>query len=208
MPEHPAIRRALRAHFADHNARVALLTLLTLLAALALWFLLHAAVSWLALLAVSAVKGTDARLPVFIEDAFWWSTAALLALAWIDRHFRPDDRPRDHKSAAEIAWEILLAIPRVTFAIGGTLSAWQHLTRHEFDTAAGLVERLIREHRLLLHSLPLEIPNDKLRLKVLFALQLVQIIEIRRENRELWIALNPLRPASLQPARPRDAAIR
>jgi len=195
----PVIARALRAHFADHNFRVALLTLFTLVAAIALWFLLHAVLGWLSLLAVTTVKGTEARMPAFVEPVFWCGAAALLAAAWIDRRFRPDDRARDHKSAVEIAWEILLAIPRVTLAIGGTLSNWQSLSVHEIKTAAELLQQLMGNHRLPLHSLPLEIPNDKLRLKVLFALQITQVIEIRRENRELWIALNPLRPAHLLP---------
>lgn len=195
----PAIARTLRAHIADHNFRVALLTLLTLLGAIVLWFLLHATLHWLALLAVTVVKGVDARAPAFVDQAFWFAAATLLALAWIDRRFRPDDRPRDHKSAAEIAWEILLAIPRATFAIGSTLSAWQNLDPRELTTAAELIERLGHDRRMPLHALPLEIPNERLRLKILFALQLLQIIEIRRENRELWVSLSPLRPASLLP---------
>jgi hypothetical protein len=193
----PAIARSLRAHIADHNFRVALLTLLTLIGALALWFLLHAALHWLTLLAVTVVKGLDARAPAFVDQAFWIAAAVLLVLAWIDRRFRPDDRPRDHKSAAEIAWEILLAIPRATFAIGSTLSAWQNLAPRELTTAAELVDRLGHDRRMPLHALPLEIPNERLRLKILFALQLLQIVEIRREDRELWISLSPLRPASL-----------
>jgi len=195
----PAIKRALRAHFADHNFRVALLTLFTLVAAIALWFLLHAAMHWLALLAVTAVKGTEAHAPEFIDRFFWPAAAALLVLAWIDRRFRPDDRARDHRAAVEIVWEIILAIPRVTLAIGGTLSNWQHLDERELTSAAELLQNLAQDRKIALHSLPLEIPDDRLRLKVLFALQITQVIEIRRENRELWIALNPLRPAKLLP---------
>jgi hypothetical protein len=191
------ISRALRAHFAEHNLRVAALTFLTLVATLALWFLLHATYRWLVILGLTAITGTDARVPAFIEPAFWSAAAVLLALAWLDRVLRADDRPRDHKTPGEIAWEIILAIPRATLAIGATLSAWQHLTRAEIETAASLVERLAHVRRLPLHALPLEIPDEALREKIVFALQLVQVIDIRREDRELWIGLNALRPASL-----------
>ena len=191
----PALVRALRAHLAAHNFRVAVLALLTLLAAIALWYLLYLGANWLALLFTTAVEGTGARMPAGLENLFWFAAAALLAVAWIDRKLRPDDRPRDHKSIGEVVWELALAIPRLTLSVGGTLSAWQHLDRRELREAAFLVERLSEARRLRLNSLALEIPNAPRRFKILFALQLVQIIDIRRENRELWVALNPLRPA-------------
>ncbi len=191
----PILVRALRAHLAAHNFRVAVLSTLTLLAALALWYLLYLGVHWLALLFTTAVEGTTARMPTGIENLFWFAAAALLALAWIDRKLRPDDRPRDHKSLLEILLELALAIPRLTLSVGGTLSAWQHLDRRELTESAFLVERLSEARRLRLNSLALEVPNASRRFKILFALQLVQVIDIRREDRELWVTLNPLRPA-------------
>jgi hypothetical protein len=68
--------------------------------------------------------------------------------------------------------------------------------------AVALIERLGHERRLPLTSMPLEIPNAQRRFKILFALQMVQIIDVRREDRELWVALNPLRPPALKVARP------
>ncbi|SRR5260221_8656856 len=199
------LARALRAHLAAHNFRVALISLVTLIAAVALWFALHAVARWLTLLFLSAVKGTDAQMPAAIEPIFWSAAAALLALAWIDRRLRPDDRPKDHKSTGEIVWEFVLAIPRVTLAVWGTLSAWQHLDDRELAEAVALIERLSLDHRLRLSSMPLEIPNSARRFKILFALQLVQVIDIRREDRELWVTLNPLRPAALMPGGARDS---
>lgn len=200
------ITRALRLHFAEHNLRVALLSLLTLVASLALWFLLRATARWLSLLTISAVQGTDARLPRSLDSIFLFAAATSLFVAWVDRRMTTDDRARDHKSAAEIVWEILLAIPRSTLAIGATLSAWQHLSRLELTTAATLVARLRAHRRMPLHTLPLEIPEEALREKILFALQLVQVVEVRREDREFWISLNPLRPASLLPTGPQERA--
>ena len=202
----PSLARALRSHLAAHNLRVALLAALTLVAALALWYVLHLAAHWLALLFVTAVQGTDARVPAAVENIFWFAAAALLAVAWIDRQLRPDDRPKDHKSAAEIVWEIALAIPRLTLSVWGTLSAWQHLDARERAEAVALLEHLAQERRIRLSSMALEIPNAPRRFKILFALQLVQIIDIRREDREFWVTLNPLRPASLVEGRatPRD----
>ena len=213
----PTLVRALRAHLAAHNFRVAVLSSLTLLAAVALWYLLYLGVNWLALLFSAAVEGTDARAPAGMGNLFWFAAAALLVVAWIDRRLRPDDRPRDHKSIGEIIWEFALAIPRLTLSVGGTLSAWQHLDRRELVEAVFLIERLSVERRLRLNSMALEIPNAPRRFKILFALQLVQVIDIRREDRELWVALNPLRPAWIgkstlgvprDPASPPDPTLR
>jgi len=197
--------RALRAHLAAHNLRVAVISLLTLVAAVALWLALHAVTRWLTLLLLTAIKGTDAQMPAAVEAVFWSGATALLAVAWIDRRLRRDDRPKDHKSAAEIASEFILAIPRVTLAVWGTLSAWQRLTESEIADAVALIERLTHEHRIRLSSMPLEIPDSARRFKILFALQLVQVIDIRREDRELWVTLNPLRPPALTSGGARDS---
>ncbi|MGB8170182.1 MAG: hypothetical protein WCF18_21950 [Chthoniobacteraceae bacterium] len=201
----PDLARALRSQLAVHNLRVALLTALTLVAAVVLWYLLYIAANWLALLFVTAVEGTEARLPSVVENAFWFGAAALLALAWVDRQLRPDDRPKDYKSATELVLEVALAIPRLTLSVWGTLSAWLHLDRRELAEAAHLVTQLGEHRRLRLQSLPLEIPNSERRFKILFALQMVQIIDVRREDRELWVALNPLRPKALRLADPAQA---
>ena len=104
------LARVLRAHLAAHNTRVALLAALTLIAAGALWYLLYLGANWIALLFVTAVEGTEARLPTVVENAFWFGAAALLALAWIDRHLRPDDRPKDHKTITENVLEVAQSV--------------------------------------------------------------------------------------------------
>jgi hypothetical protein len=48
--------------------------------------------------------------------------------------------------------------------------------------------------------MPLEIPNADRRFKILFALQLLQVIDIHREDRDLWVRLSPLRPRAFMPA--------
>jgi hypothetical protein len=197
---------ALRSLLAAHNARVALVAALTLLVSAGLWYALRLAAEWLALLFATAVRGTEAQVPRGLEEVFWFAGAALLALAWIDRRLRADDRPKDHKSVAEIVWEIVLALPRLTLSVWGTLSAWQHLDARERAEGVALIKRLRDERRIRLSSTPLEIPNAERRVKILFALQLVQIIDIRREDSELWVTLNPLCPPALlaAPAIPRD----
>ncbi len=180
---------ALRDHFARHNRRVAVLVALTLFLATGLWFISYAIVYWLTLLFLSAAHGLEARPPDTFPVLFIYSAALLIIVSWIARAIFPNDTARDDKSLFEIAADFLLAVPRATLAIWGNLSAWQRLTDDELELAAGLVKLLRDEPRLPLQSLPVELPDRASRRKILLALQLSQVIKIRRTNSVTWLSL-------------------
>ena len=206
LQEPREIASSLRAHLARHNARVVLLSAATLAAAIVLWAVLYAIAQWLTLLALTIVRGEDTALPRGFPVVFAAAVFCLLAYAWIDRRLTPNDMPRDDKSVGEIAEDFLLAIPRTTLAAWSTLTAWQSLSASEFALAAAFLERLNRERRVAMHSLPIDIPDEEARWRILFALQLTQIVDLRREDRDFWIVPNPLRPQTLkskEPGRPR-----
>ena len=48
-----------------------------------------------------------------------------------------------------------------------------------------------------MHSLPLDIPAEAQRFRVLFALQIIRVIELRRAENETLITLDSQRPRSL-----------
>ena len=191
------IESALGAQFARHNRRVIGLSALTFAAALVLWAALYAVAQWLTLLAAAVIAGESAPLPPRFRVFFAWVAAALLGLALIERWLTRDHRVRDEKTGTAIIMDFLLAIPRVTLDAWGTLRAWQHLSRTELALAAAFVERLATVPRLPLHSAGLEIPNAAMRAKILFALQLTEIVAVHRRDREFCIALNPARRESL-----------
>lgn len=199
LAETARLQRVLRAQIALHNFRAALLALLTAIVAAGLWFVLRAIAHWLVLLASSVLRGVDARPVADLDSVFWTAAAGLIALAWFERRLNPDERPKDHKTALEITWDFVLAVPRLTLSIWGTLRAWLRLDDQEIANAVALIERLEDEPRLFLSQLPLEIPDSERRFRILFALQLLQIVDIRREDRELCVRLNPLRPPALLP---------
>ncbi len=180
---------ALREHLARHNRRVAFFVALTLFVAAGLWFVSYAIVYWITLLFISAVRGLDAHPPDTFPALFIYSAALLVLVSWIARALYPDEIPRDEKSAAELAADLLLAVPRATLAIWGNLSAWQRLTEHELELAAWLIERLRDEERLPLPSLPVEIPDRTARRNIVFALQLCQVIKMRRTGGIIWLSL-------------------
>lgn len=184
-----ALLRELQRRFAEHNRSVLVLAGLTFLAAAALWYIAYAVLYWLTLLAASARHGVDARAPETLPALFIYAAALLVFITWLAGRWSPDERPRDKKPALVIAAEFLLAIPRATLAVWGNLSAYQRLDFEELEAAADLMERLAGGERLPIHALPLVLPAAASREKIVLALQLVQLIELRRSDGEAWLRL-------------------
>ena len=189
--------RALRREIAWHNRRVALIALFTLVVAAGLWTVLYAVCAWVLMIGFVAAGSSRTSLPQGFDILFLVTAACAVGYAWIDRHFTPNELPRDDKSPGEIAADFLLALPRITLAIGGTLRAGLRLTRAECELAAAFLRRLARERRIPLHSVPLDIPGEPARFRILFALQILEAIDLRRDEAALWITLNPRGPHAL-----------
>jgi hypothetical protein len=170
----------LQAHLVDHNRRVILLAPLTVFVATALWYVLYAILYWLTLLALSTTRGIEARPPAALPTLFIYSGALLVFFTWIASRLSPDEMPRDRKTIPEVVADLLLAIPRATLAVWGNLSAYQRLTELELEYAADLLSLLATEKRLPLHELPREIPDRTMRSRIVLALQLVRLLDIRR----------------------------
>jgi hypothetical protein len=188
----------LRAHLARHNQRVLLLAGGTLVAALAAWMLLYFIVLWIVVLMLSVA---EVSVPGVLRH-FWvvYCTAALCAIiyAWIDQRFSGDARPRDNKRVFEVIIELLLAVPNMTLSVGHTLSALQFLTPEQRLQAAELLHRLGRERRVPVSGVRLQIPDPDGAVRVLFALQITQVIDTFREDNEFWLRLSSLRPGELR----------
>ncbi len=190
VPDRRAQRIAwLRRRFAQHNRLVALVAVLTFLVAAALWYLLFAILYWLALIVTGVSRGMDARPPEILPAIFIYAAGLLLLITWIAGALFPERPPKDKKSPFEIAAEFVLAVPRATLAVWGNLSAWQRLDRHEIEMAAEFLERLAAEGRVPLHEVPLDIPDRKTRLRILLALQLVEVLNVRQGEGTVWLSL-------------------
>ena len=189
--------RALRREIAAHNRRVALIALFTLAVAAGLWTVLYAVCAWVLMLAFIAVGVERTTLPHGFTLLFLVTAACSIGYAWIDRHFTPNELPRDDKTPGEITADFLLALPRITLAVPGTLRAWLRLSRGESEIAAAFLHRLAHERRVPLHRVPLDIAGEPLRFRILFALQILEAIDLRRDDRALWITLNPRGPRAL-----------
>lgn len=184
MPPSSATTDRLRAHFARHNRRVLLLAAATALLAAAAWGLLGEAAYALTLVALSIQRPADAQAPAWFPPAFAAAALTLCLLAWLLRRLRPDERARDTKSVAEILLDFLLAIPRMTLAVPGTLGACVFLKREELRQTLALLQRIDREGALPLHALPAEIPAERTREKILLALQITGLADLHKAGPE------------------------
>ena len=188
----------LRKRFAEHNRLVVLIAALTLLVTAGIWFLLFALLYWLAFLFASVVRGADARPPDALPALFIYSAGVLLLVAWFARKRFANEMPRDEKSPWEIATEFLLAVPRATFAVWGNLSAWQRLDDRELELAADLIEQIVDEGRIPLQQVPLHIPDPGDQMRILLALQLVEVIEMLRSDETTWLSVGAKAKISLE----------
>ena len=183
----------LRRRFAEHNRLVLLVAVLTLLVTAGLWYLLFAALYWLTFLFASVAHGMDARPPDALPALFIYSAGMLVLLTWLARERLENGMPRDEKKPWEIAGEFLLAVSRATLAVWGNISAWQRLDARELALAADFVELLESERRVPLHQVALHLPGAHDRMRILLALQLIEVIEMTRTGQTTWLSLRSKR---------------
>jgi hypothetical protein len=194
--------RVIRAHLAQHNRRVLALAAATLIAALAAWALLYIVCCWVLVLAIAIFDLPFTRVPRHFLLVYVVAAVCGIGMAWIDQRLTPNARLRDSKTPWEIFMEFLLAVPNMTLAVGGTLGAWQSLSSAELLEAAEFLHRLGEEKRVPMSGVRLQIPDPEAAVRILFALQMTQVIDAyREENNEFWLRLNALRPPSLRMAR-------
>ena len=183
----------LRRRFAEHNQLVLLLAVLTLFVAAGLWFVLFAVLFWLSLLFTSVADGVDAQRPDILPALFIYAAGLLLLLTWMAGSRFANAPLKDKKSPLEIAAEFLLAVPRATLAVWGNLSAWQKLDEREMELATDLIARLLEERRVPLHQVPLDIPEPRDRMKILLALQLIEVLQVSNSDATVWLSIRSKR---------------
>jgi hypothetical protein len=174
---------------ARHNRHVVFLAASILFVAAIGWAVIYGGLYWLALLVLTIGRGLDARPPHAFTATFFLCAGATCIGIWFARRGRPEPRPKDAKSPVELAADVLLAVPRMTLAIGGTLSAYQHLNRRELALGWDLLCRLKATRSLPLHSVPIELPIPETRRRILDALQLAGLIEFQQRSGESVLVL-------------------
>ncbi|MGA3171180.1 MAG: hypothetical protein ABSE62_09205 [Chthoniobacteraceae bacterium] len=178
--ERPGIER-LRGHLRRHNRQVFWLTIAALVMSAILWSGLYLLACWLYLLGGSAVRGTDFHwrsgglLPGFVITVL-----VMCLFAWITRRMRPNRVPRDHRSIGEHFMDVVLAVPRLTLGVFGMSTAAARLKGEDLDHAWRLLRRMEEAGKpVSVQSLPVDITDGAMRDRILLALQLSGLIDIR-----------------------------
>lgn len=189
MSETDGIPAAFREHFRRHNREAALLAGITLAAAVSLWTLFYIVVYGIILLFTSSLQGIDARIPSSFLAVFAGCALLLCLVAWIMRKIRPGFFVPDQKSGFEIFMDILLVLPRITFEVWGNFSACQFPSETELRAAWELLQTMGERGKINVRQLPLEVPDQVLRARVVFLLQLAGLVELRSYSDGLWLVL-------------------
>ena len=189
MSEQHGIPGAFREHFRRHNREAILITAITLAAALLLWTAVYIAVYGLILLVMTSLQGGEAAIPPVFLPVFGGCAVLLCLLALVMRKIRPGYFVVDHKPPFEVFMDILLVLPRITFEIWGNFSAIQFPTERELQAAWQLLQTMGDRGKISIHQLPLEIPRQSLRARVVFLLQLAGLVEVRNYSDGLWLVL-------------------
>jgi hypothetical protein len=187
----------LRQRLRVHNRRVFAFAALCAAGAVLAWTGLYGLVHWLVLLGGAITRGPYSTVPRGMPIAFLFIAAALLFSAWLDRRLTPNEVPPDDKSPREIAMDFLLALPRMTLAITGNLSAWQRLSASETSDAAIFMERLIAERRIPIHQTPLDLPDPESRDRILNSLMMLGLVELQHEGTTIWLRVPPAAKISI-----------
>jgi hypothetical protein len=189
-PSEGRIPGAFRKHFKRHNREALALALVTLVAAALLWTVFYIVIYAVILLGMSSVEGGDARIPPSFAPVFVCCALLLCAVAWVMRRMRPGMFVPDRRPWFETFLDIVLLLPRITFEIWGNFSACQRPTEAELAAAWDLMQAIRDEGgKLNVRQLPVELPDKRLRARVVFLLQLVGLVEVRNYSDGLWLAL-------------------
>lgn len=181
-----AIPPAFRARFSEHNQQAILVSFLTAGLAAICWALLYAVVHWASLFLSTVVRGVDAAVPAWMTPAFFITAAALLLLAALDCAFGRFSAIRDRPILGlHLIKDILLFLPRLTFAVFGNLMALRVLSRDDLQRAWTLLQRIRQERRADFFLLSQVEPDARRLHHLLLALQVTGFIDLHR-GEEAW----------------------
>ena len=202
----PATENALRRHLRSHNRSVLAASAMTLLFSAIGWAVLYGAAYWVTMFGLTVVNNGDGGPPAAFHWVFFASAAVLLVAATIDGWLFPHERAVDERPRLEHLADIVLFVPRFTLMVWNNLAALVALHGREWQDAAGLLDRLKAEGKVPLQQLPAQVPDERSLARILEALSITQLIDVRRSGNLTLLYLSSLAPAEFQRgARPEES---
>ncbi len=162
------------------------------------WGVLYGGLYWITMFLQTALHGGDAAVPPIFHTTMGVCAIVLMLVAMLDAFLHPHERQVDDRPTIEHIGDILLFVPRLTLAVVQNFDAWPRISSAEIPTAAPLMDRLRGGKNVPLHTLPLDIPHHKTRIRILVALQVAQLAEVRTEGETLVLHLHALAPETFR----------
>ena len=88
----------------------------------------------------------------------------------------------------------------MTLSVFENFMVWIHLSHRQMAVAARLAEIIRERGRYALHEIPVLIPTERDREKILFAMRAAQVLDVRPSDGIAWLYIGSLAPAGLVPA--------
>ena len=186
---------ALRKHLRSHNRSVLAASGVVLVFSAVGWAVLYGAAYWVAMIAITIRHGGDGAPPATFHWVFLACAAVLLVAATVDAWLFPHERAVDERPPFEQFTDIVLFVPRFTLLFWNNLSALVSLTRRERRHAAELLDRLKVEGKVPLQQLPAQVPDERSRARIMEALTVTQLIDVRMAGSLTLLYLSSLAPA-------------
>ncbi len=166
------------------------------------WGVLYGGLYWVTMFLQTTLHGGEAVLPEAFHKVFGGCAFALMLIAMLDAYINPHERQVDDLPTIEHIGDILLFLPRLTLAVVQNFKVWPRISSAQMPIAAQLMDRL-RMKNVPLHTLPLDIPDKRTRTRVLVALHVSNLAEVRTEGETLVLHLHALAPDIFRAPLPR-----
>jgi hypothetical protein len=180
------LREALRRKIAAHNQLVRFTTVWSATAVALMWCAIYFIARWLTIFGATAVKGLEATMPSRFDRNFGYVVLGWLIVGWIARQSGFFHRARVEKTAGIMLIELFLAPTRVTFGTLQNIRNTIHFTEEELISATDLLVRIVRAGKLRTTAVPVELPEQASRDRVVHGLQLLNLIYLRDTDEDSW----------------------
>lgn len=191
----------LRVHFREHNRSVLFASAATLAFAVIGWTVIYAGLYWFTVAFLTVKEGLKFAGTQNFNRNFFSSVAVLYVATLVDRWvFRYSPDAVDRRPLSETVLDIALFLPRMTLAVLENFTVWLSLSEAELQAAARLVELIRERGRFALQETPVLIPKERNRERILAALRVSQIVDVRPSDGIAWLHIGCLAPPELAPA--------
>ncbi len=170
----------------------------TLLFAVLGWAAIYGLFYWFTVAFLSVKEGLNFMGTRNFNRNFFSSVAVLYVATLLDRWmFRLDREAVDRRPFSETTLDVLLFLPRMTLAVFENFGVWVYLTGSEMKLAAQLVGLICKHGRFAMQEVPLVIQSERGRERILFALRVSLVVDVRQGDGVSWLYIGSLAPASL-----------